>query len=249
MKEREIYASLRTVAPFFVRIDGRNFRRALSLLNFERPYDVTFASAMATASEMLLRDSGLGAMFAFTFSDEINAFFCDTPFRGRVEKLDSISASFVASALTLTLSLSTPLAFDARTIPVVTGDVPPYLAWRQSEAWRNHVHAYGYYSLRQSGCDAHEAHIKLYRMTSSDIHELLFRQGTNLAKTPAWQRRGILVYKQAYEKEGCNGATGRIVQAHRVKIVQEWNVPRFTSPEGKQMIAALIDGERINKYQ
>ncbi|MGZ4902623.1 MAG: tRNA(His) guanylyltransferase Thg1 family protein [Halobacteriota archaeon] len=248
MKEREIYANLRTVVPFFVRIDGRNFRRALSSLNFERPYDVTFAKAMATASEMLLRDSGLGARFVFAFSDEINTFFCEAPFRGRVEKLDSIAASFVASALTLALAPSTPLAFDARTIPMRRGDVTPYLVWRQSEAWRNHVHAYGYYSLRQSGCDAHEAHEKLYRMTSSDIHELLFHQGTNLAKTPAWQRRGILIYKKAYEKKGYDGVTGRTIEAQRSKIVQDWNVPRFTSPEGRQMIEALVDVADINKY-
>ncbi|MGZ4904243.1 MAG: tRNA(His) guanylyltransferase Thg1 family protein [Halobacteriota archaeon] len=248
MKEREIYATLRTVPPFFVRIDGRNFRRTLSSLNFERPYDVTFAQAMATASEMLLRDSGLGARFIFAFSDEINAFFCEAPFRGRVEKLDSIAASFVASALTLALALSAPVAFDARTIPMRKGDVTPYLTWRQSEAWRNHVHAYGYYSLRQSGWDAHEAHEKLYKMTSSDIHELLFRQGTNLAKTPAWQRRGILVYKKAYGKKGCNSVTGRTVEAQRSKIVQDWDVPRFTSPEGIKMVAELIDVADINKY-
>ena len=241
MKEREIYANLRAVAPFFVRIDGRNFRRALSSLNFERPYDVTFAKAMATASEMLLRDSGLGARFVFTFSDEINAFFCEAPFRGRVEKLDSIAASFVASALTLALAPSAPLAFDSRTIPMRGRDVTPYLAWRQSEAWRNHVHAYGYHSLRQSGCNAHEAHEKLYRMTSSDIHELLFLQGTNLAKTPVWQRRGILIYREAYEKKGFDGVTGRTIEAQRFKIVQDWNVPRFTAPEGRQMIEALTD--------
>ncbi len=249
MKEREIYASLRTVPPFFVRIDGRNFRRTLSSLHFERPYDIAFTRALAAASEMLVRDSGLGPRFAFAFSDEINAFFCETPFRGRVEKLDSIAASFAASALTLTLELNTPVSFDARTIPITKGDVTPYLIWRQSEAWRNHVHAYGYYSLRESGCTAREAHKKLYKMTSSDIHELVFRQGINLAKTPAWQRRGILVYKQAYVKSGYNQATGRTVLAQRSKVVQEWNVPRFTSPEGKQLIARLIGEADINKYQ
>ncbi len=249
MKKREIYANLRTVAPFFVRVDGRNFRRALSSFNFERPYDIAFTRALATASEMLVRDSGLGARFAFAFSDEINAFFCETPFRGRVEKLDSITPSFVASALTLTLGLNTPVSFDARTIPITKDGVTSYLAWRQSEAWRNHVHAYGYYSLRESGCDAREAHKKLYKMTSSDIHELVFRHGTNLAKTPAWQRRGILVYKQVYQKTGHNRVTGRTVLAQRSKVVQEWNVPRFTSPEGKQLIARLIDEADINKYQ
>ncbi len=240
MKEREIFANLRTVAPFFVRIDGRNFRRALSSLNFERPYDITFARAMATSCEMLLHDSGLGPRFAYTFSDEINAFFCEAPFRGRIEKLDSITASFVASALSLALALSAPVAFDARTIPVQIDDVATYLTWRQSEAWRNYVHAYGYYSLRQSGCDAREAHKQLYKMTASDIHDLVFREGVNLAKTPTWQRRGVLVYKQVYEKQGRNGVTGRTVEVQRSRIVQDWDTPRFTSSEGRQRIAELV---------
>ena len=248
MKEREIYAGLRTVAPFFVRVDGRNFRHALSLLKREQPYDLAFAESMGAASEALTRHSGLPVQLVFAFSDEANALFLEAPFDGRIEKLDSVVASFFASAVTLNLSSDVPLAFDARVIPVSAMDIPIYLESRQNETWRNHAHAYGYYYLRQSGHSGREAHATLLGMTSSEMHELMFSHGVNLAKTPAWQRRGILVHKQGYEKEGFDRIAGRPSTTRRSKVVQNWDLPIFKSPEGREMLFGLI-GPTINKYQ
>ncbi len=247
MKEREIYAGLRTLAPFFVRVDGRNFRHALSLLKREQPYDLTFAESMGAASEALVRRSGLPVQLVFTFSDEANALFREAPFDGRIEKLDSVVASFFASAVTLNLPSGVPLAFDARIIPVSAMDIPIYLESRQNETWRNHVHAYGYYYLRQNGQTGREAHATLLGMTSSEMHELMFSHGVNLAKTPAWQRRGILVHKQSYEKEGLDRITGRPSTTRRSRVVQNWDLPIFKSPEGREMLFGLI-GPTINKY-
>ena len=247
MKEREIYAGLRTLAAFFVRVDGRNFRHALSLLKREQPYDLAFAESMGAASEALVRRSGLPVQLVFTFSDEANALFREAPFDGRIEKLDSVVASFFASAVTLNLPSGVPLAFDARIIPVSAMDIPIYLESRQNETWRNHVHAYGYYYLRQNGQTGREAHATLLGMTSSEMHELMFSHGVNLAKTPAWQRRGILVHKQSYEKEGLDRITGRPSTTRRSRVVQNWDLPIFKSPEGREMLFGLI-GPTINKY-
>ncbi len=247
MKEREIYAGLRTLAPFFVRVDGRNFRHALSLLKREQPYDLAFAESMGAASEALVRRSGLPVQLVFTFADEANALFREAPFDGRIEKLDSVVASFFASAVTLNLPSGVPLAFDARIIPVSAMDIPIYLESRQNETWRNHVHAYGYYYLRQNGQTGREAHATLLGMTSSEMHELMFSHGVNLAKTPAWQRRGILVHKQSYEKEGLDRITGRPSTTRRSRVVQNWDLPIFKSPEGREMLFGLI-GPTINKY-
>jgi len=240
MKEREIYADLRAVAPFFVRVDGRNFRHALSLLKREQPYDLIFAQSMGAASEALMRRSGLSVQLVFTFSDEANALFREAPFDGRVEKLDSVVASFFSSALTLNLSPDVPFAFDARVIPVSGTDIPIYLESRQNEAWRNYVHAYGYYFLRQSGQTGQEAQATLLGMTSSEMHELMFSHGVNLAKTPAWQRRGILVYKQSYEKEGFDRISARPRSTRRSKVVQNWDLPLFKSSQGREMLLGLI---------
>lgn len=247
MKEREIYAGLRTVAPFFVRVDGRNFRHTLALLNREQPHDTAFAKSMAAASEMLVRLSGLSVQLVFAFSDEANALFLETPFDGRVEKLDSVVASFFASAVTLKLLPGLPLAFDARVIPLSRGDVPRYLEWRQNEAWRNHMHAHAYYFLRRSGKSAREAHAQLLGMNTDQMHELAFSHGVNLAKTPSWQRRGILIHKKIFEKKSLD-KDGREVSARRSRVVQNWDVPLFKSPEGREMLCGLT-APNTDKYQ
>jgi tRNA(His) 5'-end guanylyltransferase len=85
-------------------------------------------------------------------------------------------------------------------------------------------------------------------MSSSELHELMFSHGVNLAKTPAWQRRGILVHKQGYEKEGVDRMSARPITTRRSKVVQNWDLPIFKSPQGREMLLGLI-GPTINKYQ
>ena len=247
MKEREIYAGLRTIAPFFVRVDGRNFRHTLELLSREQPHDLAFAQSMAAASEMLVRRSGLSVELVFAFSDEANALFLETPFDGRVEKLDSVVASFFASAVTLKLMPEPPLAFDARVIPMGREDVLRYLEWRQNEAWRNHLHAHTYYFLRRGGKSARAAHAQLLGMDAKQMHELAFSHGVNLAKTPSWQRRGILIHREIFEKKGID-KQGRHVSARRSRVVQDWDVPLFKSAEGREMLRGLA-GLDTDKYQ
>ncbi len=223
-KEREIYAEVRAVPPLVVRADGRGFKRVLGDSGkFAKPYDERFARGMAKAAEMFFKKSGFDPVLAYTFSDEISFFFEQVPFRGRVEKLDSVVAGFLASALTIVFGFEEPVAFDARVIPVCAcggereegGAVLEYLTQRQAEAWRNHLNAYAYYGLvRSKGLGGEEAEKRLRGMKAGEIHEMLFRDcGINLNETPKWQRRGILVVKQRYEKD--------------YKIVQHWNLPLF----------------------
>ncbi|HYA33462.1 MAG TPA: tRNA(His) guanylyltransferase Thg1 family protein [Candidatus Bathyarchaeia archaeon] len=248
MKEREIYAGLRTVAPFFVRVDGRNFRDVLARLKREQPYDLAFAESMGAASEALVRRSGLPVQLVFAFSDEASVLFCEAPFDGRIEKLDSVVASFFASAVTLSLASDVPLAFDARVVPVSAMDIQPYLESRQNEAWRNHVHAYGYYYLRKNGQTGREAHATLLGMTSNELHELMFRHGINLAKTPPWQRRGVLVYREMYEKKGFDRKSHSAVITRRSRVVQNWDLPLFKSSEGREVLSGLL-GPATDKYE
>jgi len=59
-------------------------------------------------------------------------------------------------------------------------------------------------------------------MREFEIHELVFRKGVNLAKTPAWERRGVLVYRMGG------------------KLVQNWDLPLFKSEDGRRLIDQLI---------
>jgi Uncharacterized conserved protein len=199
-RDREIYGDIKAIPPLIVRADGRNFRRVLSG-EFEKPYDERFAKGMAEAVAIFFKTSGFDPKLAYIFSDEINLFFPQVPFKGRIEKLDSVIAGFLASALTIVLDFKDAIAFDARVIPVCSReDVWGYLVQRQAEAWRNHINAYGYYGLQESGLSEKEAEERLKGMKAVQVHELLFRTGINLNETPRWQRRGILIAKERYEK-------------------------------------------------
>ena len=237
--DKEIYAEIKAHPPLIVRADGRNFKGLLN--NFEKPYDERFAKGMVKATKIFFEKSGFDPKLAYTFSDEINLFFAHVPFKGRIEKLDSVIAGFLASALTIALDFKEALAFDARVIPVCRGeDVWDYLVQRQAEAWRNHINAYGYYELRAAGLNEAEAEKQLKGMKAMEVHELLFRRGINLNETPKWQRRGVLIAKERYEKEGYNPRTAKKVTATRYRVVQLWDLPLFGSEEGRTLIENLI---------
>ena len=101
MKSRELFSGLNCVPPVFVRLDGRNFHGAAEAWDLERPFDQRFSGAMTKVCIRLMADSGLSPDFAYTFSDEINLYFSQLPFTGRVEKIDSVAASYTASVLML----------------------------------------------------------------------------------------------------------------------------------------------------
>jgi len=185
MKNREIYAEMRCIPPVVLRADGRSFKNTLSGLGFEKPYDKTFAIAMADTAELFIKKSGLSPLFAYTFSDEVSFLFPGLPFDGRVEKIDSVVASFLGSALTIKLRLEEPVAFDSRLVALQKEEIPEYFHWRQLEAWRNFVAAWGYYALRNEGVGKNEAAKYLKGKKEWEIHEMLFERGINLAALPA----------------------------------------------------------------
>ncbi|MDW7731053.1 MAG: tRNA(His) guanylyltransferase Thg1 family protein [Methanolobus sp.] len=243
MKGREIYSDLRCVPPVIVRVDGRNFKNVLSRMEFEKPYDIRFTSAMADATELFFKSSGLSPVFAYVFSDEISLFFQELSFEGRVEKIDSVVPSFISSALTMLLEPDEPFSFDSRVIPVHRQIVADYLVWRQAEAWRNCVNSHAYYALLSEGLDEEDAATFLKNKGTSDVHELLFSRGTNIAKVPAWQRRGMVVMKEGYEVEGFNPHLNEKTLTTRKKVVQNWDIPQFRTPDGAVLIEKLMGPE------
>jgi tRNA(His) guanylyltransferase len=242
MEEREIFGNLSIVPPIFVRLDGRAFHRLAKRLRLSRPFDERFSRAMAGVCERFLAVSGLSPLFAYTFSDEISLYFPDLPFRGRVEKIDSVLASFAASSLTLALSADQPLAFDARVIVASPGYAIEYLCGRQQEAWRNHMNAYCQDALIREGIRAEEVAGRLSGMRSEELHEFMFSRGVNLAKTPAWQRRGVLVYRREEERPGYDPCAGEPVETLRRVVTVERDLPVFSSPEGRAFLEGILGG-------
>ena len=242
MENRELFSNLLAIPPVFVRLDGRAFHRLTMTLGLEKPFDEFFNNSMCTVCVSLISESGLNPDFAYTFSDEISLYFTRLPFGGRVEKIDSVAASFAASSLTLALGVTTLLSFDARVIPATPAFAREYLASRQSEAWRNHINGYCQQALIEDGMSAKKAAEHLRGMPAKDLHEMMHVRGFNLATTPAWQRRGVLVYKKLTEKEGFNPITKETVLAERSAVTVEKELPLFTSPEGKEFLKKIVAG-------
>jgi tRNA(His) 5'-end guanylyltransferase len=240
MENREIFSAITTIPPVFVRLDGRAFHRLTGMLSLKKPFDERFNNAMVQVCTSLVADSGLNPEFAFTFSDEISLYFTRLPFNGRVEKIDSVTASFASSALTLAAGSTSPLSFDARVIPATPEFAIEYLTSRQNEAWRNHLNGYCQQALIKEGISAKKAAEQLKGLPAKDLHEMMHVRGFNLAITPAWQRRGVLVYKMITEKEGFNPITKEHVVAERSAVTVDHDLPLFTTPEGQAFLQKLI---------
>ena len=242
MKEREIYADLRTLSPIIVRLDGRAFHQVTRNLSFIEPFDERFAAAMTQVTSRLLGDAGFAPVFGYTFSDEISLYFTECPYLGRVEKIDSVLASFAASTLTIALQLKEPVSFDARIIPVTPDHVLSYLSWRQQEAWRNHMNGWSQKLLKDEGYTSQEAASMLHAMKAAELHEFCFQRGVNLAMTPAWQRRGILVYRNVIEKEGYNPKTDEKTITTRRIVMIDKDIPLFGKPDGRELLCKILSG-------
>lgn len=240
MKEREIYAGVRTLAPIIIRLDGRAFHQFLSTQALQKPFDAGFADAMVSVCKALLTESGLSPVFAYTFSDEISIYLIELPFEGRVEKLASVIASFASSALTIAMKVSSPIAFDARIIPMEPGLVTGYLSWRQKEAWRNHMNGYSQHLLQKEGLSPVHTQRQLNGVGASELHELCFQRGVNLALTPAWERRGIMLYHTRVMREGYNPITKEKTQTSRRIVSIDRDLPVFSKPEGEELIKSLL---------
>jgi len=216
--EWEIYSQLKARSPIVVRADGRGFKKVLE--DCKKPYDVNFARCMVRAAERLFLDSGIAPNLAFTFSDAISMGFQQAPFAGRGEKVDSVIAGFLSASLSL--DLGRMVCMDCRIIALCENEIVDYLVERQDETWRNHVFSYGFYMLMKEGLTAFAAMERLRGMKESEIHELVFQKGTNLAKTPVWEKRGILVYRKDE------------------KLVQDWEPKLFREEDGHKLLRSIL---------
>jgi len=233
MKECEIYSKIKVPCgcKIIARLDGRGFHRLTRELNFKRPYDPFFADCMIETSINFMKE--FSPAFIYTFSDEINILFNELPFNGRIEKLDSILASFAATSFLLCLlkkfegdDIKKPISFDSRIIPLGGDFLVGYFKSRQDEAWRNCLNSYAYWTLRKE-MDKKTATEKLRGLKSSDIHELLFKRGVNLGGVPAWQRRGVGIYKRTITIRGYDPRYKKKVESTRKRIMVDRELPLF----------------------
>ncbi len=236
MKECETFSDLKVPcgSKIVIRADGRIFSGLSRDLNLERPYDSSFAKLMVdVCSDFFIEFS---PSLIYTFSDEINILLSEVPFKGRIEKLDSVFASFMAGSFTRNLMKNSsrfnntehddlkPVSFDSRVIPLSCHGVIDYFKNRQNEAWRNCLNGYSYWKLREEHSKT-EAIKMLKKKKSSELHNILFERGLNITDVPAWQRRGIGIYKKKVPIDGYNPLKHEKVTSSRLRLYIDCELP------------------------
>ena len=239
--ENEVYSQLKVpkTIPFAVRLDGWKFRSLCEKLGAEKPFDLRIAKCLVDSCMQVLRN--FNPSLVYVISDEINFLFIKNyPFDGRIEKINSVLSGLTSATFSLNVEKhfgkTTAVSFDSRIVILSDKTLMGYLIWRQQNGWRNHNNAYAYWLLRKLGYSSREASRKLKGLKTKQIHEFLFKHGINLAETPAWQRRGIIIYREVYEKEV------KGIKVKRRRTVENWNPPPFTSKEGQELIYKIIKG-------
>jgi len=245
--KHEIFSNLRIppTTPFFTRLDGRRFKAIAEKIEAKKPFDKRFAKCVVKSARAVYRE-GFNSTLIYVASDELNLLFLyNTPFRRRVEKINSvlvgIASSTFSSNILKNFGKDLVTTFDSRIIVSSQEKVVEYLEWRQRDAWRNHNNAYAYWLFRKMEPVPTKTAKMLKGLTSKDLHEALFSQGINLAKTPAWQRRGILVHREPYKKQvGSHTVTRR-------RIKENWELPLFSSETGQTLIKEILERVKPEK--
>jgi tRNA(His) 5'-end guanylyltransferase len=180
-----------------IRIDGKAFHTYTKGL--ERPFDSKLVNDMDETACYLCKNIQ-GAKFAFVQSDEISILLTDFEgittdawFDGNIQKIVSISAS-LATAKFNELRSGKIALFDSRvfTIPSFM-EVENYFIWRQQDTVRNSISA-----VAQSMF----SHKELENKSTNEMQEMCFQKGVNWDDFVGKLKRGRLIIKQDYEKEG-----------------------------------------------
>lgn len=236
MRQREYFHGIRIVPGNYavIRVDGRSFSRFTND-RYEKPFDEVFCGHMVrTAAQLMIE---LRGVYAYTESDEISILIQPEwdLFDRELEKTVSVSAG-IASAI-FTLSCGESAHFDSRVwVGATADDVVDYFCWRQADASRNAISGYAYWTLRKAGLSAAKATSRLAKASVSDKNEVCFEHGINYNETPLWQRRGVGIYWEQYEKDGFNPITSQTVKAIRNRLKYDYELPM------KEQYAGMIQG-------
>jgi len=208
------------------RLDGRSFTKLTKeVCKFEAPFDEHFRDMMVNTTKALM-DCGFRIVYAFTESDEISLLFDmdEDAFGRKVRKYNSTLAGEASAAFSL--GLGKVATFDCRMVPLPnTERVEDYFRWRQEDANRNALNSHCYWMLRKEGKSVREATAELEGKGVSFKNDLLFSRGINYDNLPSWQKRGIGLWKEDFDKEGLNPITGERTIAKRSRIHVEYELP------------------------
>lgn len=215
------------------RLDGRGFTRLTKeVLELERPFDEMFRDMMIYTTEGLM-SCGFKTVYGYTQSDEISLLLDleDDTFSRKERKINSIlsgTASAEFSQNPLVQRGGEIGVFDCRISQLPSWDlVVDYFRWRQADAERNALNSYAYWTLRKANPNAspHKVTGWLSNLSPSDKQEILFGEGINYNDIPSWQKRGVGVYWESYQKSGIDSRTNEERVATRKRMATDLELP------------------------
>lgn len=223
------------------RIDGRSFTKLTKEVHeFEAPFDSRFRDMMVETTRHLVSEVGMRIVYGYMESDEISLLFHrdDETFGRKLRKLNSVLAGEASAKFTSLLG--DLAAFDCRISQLPTRDlVIDYFRWRNEDAHRNALNAHCYWMLRKEGLSASKATAEVEGKSVADKNELLFARGINFNDLPQWQRRGVGVVWEDYEKAGHNPKTGKTTTTRRRRLRTLLELPMRDEYEG--FVSDLLD--------
>ena len=116
--------------------------------------------------------------------------------------------------------------FDCRVSQLPTPElVIDYFRWRNEDAARNALNSWCYWTLRKDGQNEQQATKRLLGLSVSQKNELLYQFAVNFNDIPSWQKWGIGLYWERYDKPAVNPVTNEEVVARRRRIRTEYDLP------------------------
>lgn len=226
------------------RLDGRGFTRLTKeVCRFDAPFDIRFRDLMVDTVKELM-NCGFRVVYGFTESDEISLLFHpeEDTFGRKIRKYNSILAGEASASFSHRLGQAG--VFDCRMVPLPTVQrVKDYFLWRQEDAHRNALNSWCYWTLRDDGESVSSATKTLEGKSVSFKNELLFQHGINFDKLPSWQKRGIGLWFETYEKQGYNPKTHQNVLTTRREIRVEYELPLREAYA--VLVAGFLAGNKI----
>ncbi|MDX1300971.1 tRNA(His) guanylyltransferase Thg1 family protein [Photobacterium sp.] len=208
------------------RLDGRSFTSLTKdKHNFNAPYDLKFRDLMLETVKHLMQ-CGFKVLYGYTYSDEISLLLDvnDNTFERKERKLNSVLAGEASAKFSLLLGDIG--AFDCRISQLPNRQlVIDYFRWRNADAYRNALNAHCYWTLRKEGVSPKESAAAFINMPAAKKIEFLLNRGINFDEIPSWQKRGMGIYWEPYEKEAINPITGEAVKARRKRLKVDLELP------------------------
>ena len=164
----------------------------------------------------------------------------DASFGRKLRKLNSVLAGEASAKFTNLLGDAA--AFDCRISQLPTPAlVVDYFRWRNEDAHRNALNAHCYWNLRKRGLDPTASTAGVEGKSVAEKNEMLFQAGINFNDLPQWQRRGVGVVWEDYEKTGRNPKTGGATRAQRRRLKTIMELPM--KEEYEALVAGLLTFE------